>query len=97
MLRAEARRRAGHQLTQRVAKELDSWLTRLRADGTVVHYDRGTEEGWHYVPRRPLVDRDLVREPGGVAQSKSRDGKITTSVVLVYPDGTRVPFDPLLL
>jgi hypothetical protein len=63
MLRAEARRRAGKELTPLMEDMLDTWLRGLREDGTVVHYDPDTDEGWWYVPRREGVDLDLIREP----------------------------------
>lgn len=63
MLRAEARRRAGRQLTPLMEDMLDTWLRGLERDGNVVHYDPDTEEGWWYVPRRDGIDLDLIREP----------------------------------
>lgn len=63
MLRAEARRRAGKQLTPHMEEMLNAWLWGLANDGTVVHYDPDTKEGWWYVPRRQGVDKDLIREP----------------------------------
>lgn len=63
MLRAEARRRAGKQLTSGVETMLDVWLRGLAEDGQVVHYAPETAEGWWYVPRREGIDRDLIREP----------------------------------
>lgn len=63
MLRAEARKRAGKTLTPTMADMLATWLRGLEADGTVVHYDPETTEGWWYVPRREGVDTDLVRVP----------------------------------
>jgi len=35
----------------------------LAGRGLVVHYDADTEQGVCYVPRRPGVDLDLIREP----------------------------------
>jgi hypothetical protein len=64
MLRIEARRRAGRELTQRDQDRLAGWLRSRKADDTVVHYDPETEDGFFYVPRRPGVDKDLIREPG---------------------------------
>lgn len=63
MLRAEARRRAGKQLTPGTAEMLETWLAGLERDALVVHYAPETPEGWWYVPRREGVDRDLIREP----------------------------------
>ena len=97
MLRAEARRRAGLDLTPRTASELTSWLERLKVDGTVVLYDRATDCGWRYVPRRVGIDRDLIREPDGHPGQTTSSGNITLSIVIAYADGTTVPFDPLLL
>ena len=62
MLRVEARRRAGLDLTEDMQNRLDNWLARLEEDGTVVHYDPDTEDGFYYVPRRK-EDTDLIREP----------------------------------
>lgn len=63
MLRAEARRRAGRQLTPLMQDMLDTWLSGLRQDNHVVHYDPDTDEGWWYVPRREGRDVDLIRVP----------------------------------
>lgn len=63
MLRAEARRRAGKTLTPLMEDMLDTWLRGLEEEDQVVHYDPDTPEGWWYVPRRPGVDNDLIREP----------------------------------
>ena len=63
MLRAEARKRAGKELTPVMADMLKAWLEGLARDNAVVHYDPTTEEGWWYVDRRPGVDHDLISEP----------------------------------
>lgn len=62
-LRHEARRRAGEQITPRMASQLEGWKRNLTADNVVVHYDADTEQGWFYVPRREGIDLDLIREP----------------------------------
>ena len=61
-LRAEARRRAGHELDPDVAHKVDVWISNLKADGLVVHYDPDSEEGFQYVPARKK-DTDLIRVP----------------------------------
>lgn len=63
VLRMEARQRAGVELTPTDAGRLAAWKAQLAAGDLVVHYDPETEEGWHYVPRRPGVDLDLIRVP----------------------------------
>lgn len=63
MLRAEGRRRAGAPLSAIQQRRLDSWLAFMREEDCVVHYDPDTEEGFHLVPRRPGIDKDLVRVP----------------------------------
>lgn len=63
MLRAEARRRKGIELDENHTRKLRGFLQRLEEDGTVVHYDPDTDEGWFYVPRRPDVDTDIIRVP----------------------------------
>jgi len=63
MLRMEARRRNGAELNPEDAGRLASWRDRLDAGNLVLHYDPDTEEGFWYVPRRPGVDLDLIREP----------------------------------
>ena len=73
MLRAEARRRAGIELRDDETAQLNSWIDRLKEDGTVVHYDGDIDEGWFYVPRRPDIDMDLIREPAKRTGRPSRD------------------------
>lgn len=63
MLRVEARRRERKELPPHDEGRLDAWLTRLKEDNAVVHYDPDTEEGWFYVPRREGIDTDLIRVP----------------------------------
>lgn len=63
MLRTEARRRAGEQLTPSDAERLDRWLETRRDTDTVVHYDPDTTKGFWYMPRRAGIDKDLIREP----------------------------------
>lgn len=63
MLRAEARRRAGNELSRHMESMLDGFLRTLERDDLVVDYQRDAEQGWHLVPRRVGVDADLIREP----------------------------------
>lgn len=63
MLRAEARRRAGHELTPRQAHAVDAFIRGLKEDGAVVHYEPDTEQGWFRVSPRKGIDKDLIREP----------------------------------
>jgi hypothetical protein len=63
MLRQEARKRAGFELTDEQEHGLAAWKRNIEEDGTVVHYDPDTEQGWFYVPRREGIDVDLIRHP----------------------------------
>lgn len=63
MLRREARRRSGFDLSEEDERALDAWIAGLKEDGVVLHYDPDTEEGWFYVPMRPGIDVDLIRVP----------------------------------
>lgn len=63
MLRVEARKRAGMTLREVDRTRLAAWLENLEEADAVVHYDSDTEDGWHYVPRRALIDSDLIRVP----------------------------------
>lgn len=72
MLRKEARRRAGFELSDQQSHEIDAWLAGMEADGTVLHYEPDTEQGWFYVPRRPGIDKDLIRKPDRVTTRKAR-------------------------
>lgn len=64
MLRREARRRAGFEMTPEQQHEIDVWIAGMTEADAVLHYDPDTEEGWFYVPRREGVDTDLIRDPG---------------------------------
>lgn len=63
MLRQEARRREGFELTEDYEAQVDGWLAGMERDGTVLHYDPDTEQGWFYVARRPGIDKDIIRVP----------------------------------
>ncbi len=63
MLRTLEKRRAGEDVADDMAMRLDRWLAERAGDGTVVHYEPETEFGFHYVPRRPGLDADLIRSP----------------------------------
>ena len=62
MLSAEGRARRGKPLSPAKAVKLANWKNRLAAEGVVVHYERSTDYGWHYVPARPGIDLGLIRE-----------------------------------
>ncbi|MFY1688191.1 hypothetical protein [Plantactinospora sp. WMMB782] len=62
MLRALGQKRAGKALSEGVAGKLERWLPRVQGDA-VVHYDPDTDQGWFYVPRRPGIDKDVIRVP----------------------------------
>jgi len=62
MLRLEAQARAGRQLRGDDAARHDSFLKRLQERGEVIEYLPETEDGFHYVSRRPQ-DRDIIRAP----------------------------------
>lgn len=72
MLRAEGRRREGQELSPLQLARLNNWLRFLQDEDVVVHYDPETEEGFFYVPRRPDIDKDIVREPGRVTRARGR-------------------------
>lgn len=60
-LRAEARLRAGQELSAFSFRIWSKWKKGLDESGLVVHYD--PVEGFSHVPPRPGVDNDLVRVP----------------------------------
>ncbi|PVU82946.1 hypothetical protein DDP54_07940 [Cellulomonas sp. WB94] len=63
MLRMEARRRAGAALSPGDTVRLARWRREPDERGLVVSYDAQSDEGFGYVPRRPGLDPDLIREP----------------------------------
>lgn len=69
MLRAEARRRAGVELTPGQLAELEPWLARLAERDLVVHYDPETPEGWWYIKRQP-GDADIIHVPAAEARTQ---------------------------
>lgn len=72
MLRKEARRRAGLPVSQEDQDALDVWLRGMEEQGTVLHYEPETEQGWFYVPRREGVDLDIIRTPARKTTTKRR-------------------------
>lgn len=63
MLRAAARRRAGKKNLDAIEAQFEIFLRKMEELDAVVHYDPGTPEGFFRVPRRPGIDKGLVREP----------------------------------
>lgn len=75
-LRLEGRRRAGGKITPWQEKWLEGWIADLRNANAVVHYDRATEKGFHWIPRTPEHGDDLIHRPkvrGGSAADIKMD------------------------
>lgn len=74
MLRFEAKRRAGKELSDLELSKLEPFLAKLKDLDLVVLYDAETPEGFFLVPREP-GDRDIVRQPskGERSQRRARD------------------------
>lgn len=62
MLRFEARRRRGKSLTDKEKHLLHEWKQALEVEEAVVHYERNTPEGFHWVYRKDSDD-DIIRRP----------------------------------
>ncbi|OII68267.1 hypothetical protein [Streptomyces sp. CC77] len=71
MLRAEARKRAKHKLSDEEAAKLESWKEWLKQNSLVIYYDAETEDGFFAVPREDR-DTDLIRVPTNPAQLRSK-------------------------
>jgi len=63
MLRTANRVNQGLPVGESSARQYRSWIESLTAEDVVVHYEPDTEEGFFYVPRRPNLDKGLIREP----------------------------------
>ncbi|WP_129337784.1 hypothetical protein [Cellulomonas endophytica] len=64
LLHLEADRRHGAALAEDDVRRLEGWHRRLDRTDLVLDYDPTTDAGFRYVPRRPGVDLDVIREPG---------------------------------
>lgn len=73
MLRKEARRRAGNPLSPEDDSAVDAWIRGMKDGDTVLHYEPDTDEGWFYVPPRPGIDTDLIRQPEKVTGKRAAD------------------------
>lgn len=62
LLRLEARRRRGDDISERDRVWLSNWLTELDKDQKVLIYDDRTPRGWWYLPRTD-EDDDIIRRP----------------------------------
>lgn len=80
MLRAVARKRQGKVLDVATAEALEPWLRGLASRDAVVHYDPDTDDGFHYVARRPGVDLDLIREPDRKTTARRNPDRETTTL-----------------
>lgn len=68
MLRAEARRRRGLDMSEDLAHRLESWKQRLHSEQLVVYYEPESPDGFYYIPCEPRdVTQDgeqpLIRRP----------------------------------
>lgn len=65
MLRTEERRRAwgDEGITEREHERLSAWLRWMAVRDVVLDYDPTNDDGFRYLPRRPGLDTDLVRDP----------------------------------
>lgn len=63
MLRLEASRRTGVQLSGHDAERLCAFVANLDEGDLVIHYDPDTREGFAYVPRPHGIDTGLIRVP----------------------------------
>lgn len=63
MLRAEARRRAGHEASDLERETLEGFKRTLERENAVVHYEPSTEQGFFLVERRIDIDHDMIRVP----------------------------------
>lgn len=63
MLRLEARKRAGLELTEEQERRLSSWKQRLDDENALVVYLPDTDEGFFYVRRKPTDGASLIRYP----------------------------------
>lgn len=60
MLRLEGRLRAGKSLNEQELRYLERWKEELAEANAVVYYDRDTDTGFWWVPRRPEHGDDLI-------------------------------------
>lgn len=63
MLRLEARRQRGQDLTDDELRWLQGWRSDLDEKNAVVMYNGRTREGFHWVPRRDEDEGSVIRRP----------------------------------
>lgn len=63
MLRTANRLNKSLPVGESALRAYRTWIVSLEEQDAVVHYDPDTEEGFFYVPRRPNIDKGLIREP----------------------------------
>lgn len=63
MLRTQARLDAGLEVGTSLLSQVTSWREGLEAEGSVIHYDPETPEGFWRVDRREGIDTWWVRDP----------------------------------
>lgn len=83
LLRLEGRRRGGNSLREDELRWLENWKKELSEADAVIHYDRDTDEGFHWVSKadpRVVVYEDLIdrsnAETPAPEKGKSRGGRI---------------------
>ena len=63
MLRTQARLDKGMEIGLTLRRQVETWIEGLELEGSVIHYDPDTEEGFWRVPRRNGIDLWWVRDP----------------------------------
>lgn len=71
MLRLEARRVRGKQLSDEKLRYLENWKRRLKAANAVVGYHPDLPDGFYYTEARPGIDTGLIRVPQDTPESET--------------------------
>lgn len=66
-LKVYMRVQLGDTASETQRREAEWLIGRLIRDNVVIDYDRESEQGWIYVPRRPEDGRRIIRWPAGMA------------------------------
>ncbi|MEV0445276.1 hypothetical protein AB0I84_07585 [Streptomyces spectabilis] len=72
-LKVALRVQLGDAVSDKQREDANRFIRRLKRDNHVLDYDRETEEGWKFRPRKPEDGQMIIRWPSGIPLPEEED------------------------